>query len=131
MFVLAAFETVAQILLVAVEKAFALDEIDDHQAVEHDGGIPSVVDLPAKIVVRKRAIAFTDERCHAALFSNGRQFKSAIVDRNRKGGLMLIPSEFFDEQAGKVEITQKLSRVRLVNRHQDSFKPIEQISTGS
>ena len=40
---LAAVEPVAQVVVVAVEEAFALDEIDEHQAVEHDGGIPFAV----------------------------------------------------------------------------------------
>ena len=40
---LAAVEPVAEIIVVAVEEALSLDEIDEHQAVEHDGGIPFMV----------------------------------------------------------------------------------------
>ena len=43
LFLLAAVEPVAKIIAVAVEKTFALDEINEHQAVEHDGRIPFVV----------------------------------------------------------------------------------------
>ena len=40
LFLLAAAQAVAEVVAVAVEKALALDEIDEHQAVEHDRGIP-------------------------------------------------------------------------------------------
>ena len=43
LFLLAAVEAVAEVIGVAVEEALALDEIDEHQAVEHDGGIPFAV----------------------------------------------------------------------------------------
>ena len=43
LFLLAAVEPIAKVIVVAVEEAFALDEIDEHQAVEHDGGIPFAV----------------------------------------------------------------------------------------
>ena len=33
----------AEVVVVAVEEAFALDEIDEHQAVEYDGRIPFAV----------------------------------------------------------------------------------------
>ena len=46
LFLLAAVEPVAEVIGVAVEEALALDEIDEHQAVEHDGGIPLAVGLP-------------------------------------------------------------------------------------
>ena len=32
-----------KVIPVAIQKAFSLDEIDKHQAVEHDGGIPFVI----------------------------------------------------------------------------------------
>jgi hypothetical protein len=35
--------TVGQIILVAVEEAFLLDEVNKHQAVEHQRGVPSLV----------------------------------------------------------------------------------------
>src|ERR1035437_5160138 len=37
LFFLAAVETIAKVIVVAVEEALALDEIDEHQAVAHDG----------------------------------------------------------------------------------------------
>jgi len=43
LFSFAAVETIAKVGVVAVEKALALDEIDEHQAVEHDGRIPFAV----------------------------------------------------------------------------------------
>ena len=43
LFLLATVEAVAEVIGVAVEKALALDEIDEHQAVEHDGRIPFAV----------------------------------------------------------------------------------------
>ena len=43
LFLLAAVEPVAEVIGVAVEETLALDEIDEHQAVEHDGRIPFAV----------------------------------------------------------------------------------------
>ena len=43
LFLCAQRQPVAQVVAVAVEKALALDEIDEHQAVEHDRGIPLAV----------------------------------------------------------------------------------------
>ena len=42
-FLLAALEAMAEVVAVAVEKPLLLDEIDEHQAVEHDGRIPLAV----------------------------------------------------------------------------------------
>lgn len=36
-------EPVAEIVAVTGEEAFSLDKIDEHQAIEHDGGIPIAV----------------------------------------------------------------------------------------
>ena len=33
-------QPVAQVILVAVQKALLLDEVDEHQSVEHQGGVP-------------------------------------------------------------------------------------------
>ena len=41
----AAIEAVAKVVRVAVKEALALDEVDEHQAVEHDGGVPFLVAL--------------------------------------------------------------------------------------
>ena len=36
-------QPVAEIVAVVVEEALALDEVDEHQAVEHHGGIPLAI----------------------------------------------------------------------------------------
>ncbi|OQB92162.1 MAG: hypothetical protein BWX84_01071 [Verrucomicrobia bacterium ADurb.Bin118] len=43
LFLLTALEPVAQVMRVPIQKAFALDEIDEHEAVEHDRTVPGAI----------------------------------------------------------------------------------------
>ena len=38
-------QAVAQVVGIFVEEALFLDEVDEHHAIEHDGGVPVAVDL--------------------------------------------------------------------------------------
>ena len=38
-------QAVAQVMLVAVQEALLLDEVDEHQPVQHQGGVPVLVTL--------------------------------------------------------------------------------------
>jgi hypothetical protein len=43
MFLLGSIEPAAQVVVIAVEKSLALDKIDEHQPVQHHGGVPLMV----------------------------------------------------------------------------------------
>jgi len=43
LFLLASVQAIAEIIMVPIKKALALDEIDEHQAIEHDRRIPFAI----------------------------------------------------------------------------------------
>ena len=106
-FLLAIFQLVAQIIYVVVQKTFPLDEVDEHQTVEHHRGVPLLhlfignafekfkecVMLFLETVIKLLGNSFSVKGCSDA-FGHVRMCKPIFLFKSKSNGTQFLNKKF-------------------------------------